>query len=233
MLDQINKYSQKQLHIDMDEIATTRDKNKRDLFEPLMVARQVLTGKNDENEYDEWIDKLKSLSAELKSDVDDHQIVYRVLAILFYKYPNDIKYVDEDVLDAVDLDFVEYYNHFTNEEMQYESTRSKALAMLDKRNKILMKIAETSNFDNVRVQALKALDHYINSCLLPESPKAINVYGREIAVDASTGKSVGTFDINELQGQGDAGFKKMLNKKKGEIEEVEVMANESVDGKST
>ena len=236
MLDQTNKYSQKQIHIDMDNIANEHNKDKSELFKPLIIARKVLTGKYVEGAYDKWIDMLKGLKSVLEHDADELEIIYRVLAILFYRYSEDIadaKYFVEDIIDLVGLDFVEYYNHYTNEEMQYVSIRAKALDMLEKRNKILMQIADNSDSDNVRVQALKALDHYIESCLLPKSPNTMNVYGHDVAIDASTGKEVKAFDISKLQGQGDVGFKKMLNKKKGEIEEVEEMANEPVNGKPT
>lgn len=229
MLSADNKYSQKQLLLNMEEIAGTYDADMREMFKPLLLARKTLSKKCGEDAFDEWIGELKELHDKL--DTNEVDIIYRVLAILFYKHEADItaqKHSIEDIIDGIDLNIVCYYDHYYNEEMQVMAIRAKAIEMLDKRNKILMDIAESTVSPHTRIMALKALDSYINSCLLPQSPNAINVYG-QTAIDLSQNKQVAAFNIDELMGQGDDEFRKYLRSKKStnEVEEIRTIENAS------
>jgi len=213
----------------MDTIAKENGANMRELFNPLIMARARLTNKCSDEAFTEWLDKLKQLHDKLDTEAQD--IIYRVISILFYKHDAEImkqnRTVDE-IINTVGLDTIQYYGHYYNEEMQTVSIQSKAIEMLTKRNRILMEIAENkAESATARIKALAGLDSYIDSCLTPSGPKAINVYG-QTAIDMSSGKQVAAFNLDKLGGQGDPDFKRFIRgavQKKEEIDEIEVMAN--------
>ena|SRR3990167_111399 len=224
-----NMYDQKVLHIDMERLAVAYKKPKREIFRSLMLAQKVLTNNCTMKVYEDWITSLKELHGLLIND-DDKTIIYKVLAILFRKYSSEIsrnKHNIDQIMDETGLDPVQFYTHFCDDDMKYMAIQSKAMDMLEKRNEILLDIAENSESDSVRVAALKALDTYIVSALEPQSPKSINVYGQAL-IDNSQGKSVKAFDIDKLMGQGDESFKNYI-RNKIEVDDIKVTENGSSD----
>ena len=208
----------------METISDSYGVPKRDMFKPLIMARKILTLSCTPEAYSDWIQKLKALNERIIND-DDREIIYRVLAILFFKYEHEIvqtnKHQIEEILDEAELDTVRFYNHFYNDDMRVIAIQTKAMDMLERRNKILFQIADNDNIKPMtRINALKALDSYINSCLLPNnSPSSINVYGHAM-IDASHDKQIKSFDMSKLTGQDTPEFKKLIKEKRQEIEEI-------------
>jgi hypothetical protein len=214
------------MYLKMDAIAKKQKQGKHVLFKPLIMAREILTSNPAGDKYEEWVDEMKSLVDELHGEKGE--IIYRVMAVLLYKYKYEIdkhKHKLEDIIEDIGVDRTEFYSHYYSDDMREDANKAKTIEFHGMRNDMLMSLAENATDDALKYKALVE----IGKSIKVEAPKKVVVNSKNAAVDLSTNKEVGmAFDIDELSGQGDPDFRRRIKGNGStELEEIETIEGET------
>lgn len=188
------------------------------LFAPLMIAKFILTTKTKQAEYDEWVDSL----TELVRITDDkgRQVIYRVLAILHFKYKHAIekagRYAPLELILKIGLTKGAYYYHFEHPDMRkqvfadYGVSDTEAFSLIRKKMDTLESIMVNGILDRDRIAASKELTKYVDHLILPG--KKGNFFSTNMLVDNSRDKQItnNQVDFNALPGMDNEDVRKEL-----------------------
>lgn len=82
------EYTQKEIFARMEEYAESRERNYRELFEPVLVSKSILTTPDNDDDFKEWEFKIGNLIKTMCED--DLGIIYQVLAVVSFKFNDEI-----------------------------------------------------------------------------------------------------------------------------------------------
>ena len=214
-----NPYAHKQILMRMQALADKYELDRKEMFRPLMLARKVLTNKCEEAAFNSWLASMTELNEVLCKE-DDTEIIYEVLAMVFYKFKKEIKAAgqtsSDQIISQVGLEDMAFYEKFYDESMQQYAHYTKAIEMMEKRTELLLEIAEDSlSGGTARVSALKELTKYAEGVYASGGqPIHINADQALIGINQS---DVGKNDWSKLEGYGDESFRKRLKENDKDI----------------
>jgi hypothetical protein len=197
----------------MQALAEKYETKRKELFRPLMLARKVLTNKCEKDVYDDWHTEMGEMIGKIYDD--DIDIVYRVLALLFFKYSKEIKkshdLMIDDFITQTELDDMTFYTHYYDDDMQQYAHASRIVELMETRTDLLLEIAKDRQISGAaRVNALKELTSFAENYFSPDgTPININMQQGLVGINAGTGQGTG-FDWSKLGGQDSDTFKDRL-----------------------
>jgi len=217
-------FSQQEIHKELERLSQKYGKDRKELFRPLLLSRKFLTTVVDLSKIEEWKLQIKELNEFL--DVDDRDIICKVLAIIYYKYePNTIypaKPTADDLLKETGVDDVTFHGYYYNDDMRQYAQISKDIELLDRKIQSLVKLAEDNQVrPYTRIQAWKEITSHIEK-RMAASASYINVYtGQALIANNSGNKTINGVDITKLMGQGDKEFRSKIK----ELDEIQTIEN--------
>lgn len=211
-------YDATTLKKNMESVAKLQSSDAQTLFAPLMVARSILTAETTKKEYDDWVDSLTTLVQH--TDKKAHQIIYRVLAVIHFKYEHEMKKVGKysplNLLLKVGLEKGAYYYHFEHPDMRrqvfadFGVSDVEAFALIRKKMKVLESIMDKGETDRDRVAASKELTKYVDHLIIPS--KKSNFFANNMMMDNSKDKTIHNtqVDFSKLPSMEDVNVRKEL-----------------------
>jgi len=201
-------YDATSIRKEMESVSKRQSLDVQTLFAPLMVAKTILTTNTPQKEYDDWV---KSLTALVKNtDQKGHQIIYRVLAILHFKYEHNMnlvnRYAPLTLILKIGLEKGAYYYYFEHPDMRkqvfadFGVSDIEAFSIIREKMDVLRSIMKKSLFDRDRILASKELTKYIDCMIVPN--KKNNFFANNMMMDNSKDKSItnNVIDFNSLPG---------------------------------
>ena len=205
---------------EMEAVSKLQKTDTQTLFAPLMVAKTILTRETTKQEYDEWVESLTTLVK--NTDQKAHQIIYRVLSILHFKYEYEIKKADKysplTLILGIGLQKGAYYYHFEHPDMRkqvfadFGVSDIEALSIIRMKMNVLKSIMKNSLFDRDRILASKELTKYIDCMIIP-SKKNTSFFANNLMLDESKNKTItnNLIDFRALPGMDDEDVRKELS----------------------
>lgn len=204
---------------EMESVCKKQSVDMQVLFQPLMVAKSILTEPTPQKEYDDWVESLTGLVRQ--TDQKGHLIIYRVLAILHFKYEHEMKkanrYAPLTLILKIGLEKGAYYYHFENPEMRKQIFADFGVSDVEAFSLIRMKMdvlktimKDESAWARDRIAASKELTKYVDCLIMPD--KKSSFFVDNMMLDNSKDKKVinNQVDFSKLPSMEDVNVRKEL-----------------------
>lgn len=209
----------------MEAIAKEHNRERKEMFRPLIVADRYLTKHVVGDILETWKKSVKELYASL-TDPAEKNFICLFFAIMYYKYDYEIEAKNrppvDDFIKETDMDDSIFYRYYYNEEMRRQIQISKNLELMDTKIKALRKIADNENTkEQNKILAWRDITEHIIKQIRALDAN-INVYTGQAIIAQNNGQLRGV-DVTRLLGQGSKEFRSKLK----ELDEINTIENVS------